>query len=189
MMVGALHHSLRKRLKSSEPLPPHGTVLCRAAGTVLTMADAYCRDGASFMGRGDLANGAACIAYALGWLDTGAYLGIVLAEGDGSVPLLEDRYEGAAEEFLARKTCRYEILLAEAIGAVVVAAEEESEVHEGAAALVGKAAGAHERGLERQRTGDLLNALVQFSYGHGWLDAGIRTGFLRIHGRRELFTI
>jgi len=28
-------------------------------------------------------------------------------------------------------------------------------------------------------SGDLVNALVCFSYGHGWLDAGVRVGALK----------
>jgi uncharacterized protein len=34
-------------------------------------------------------------------------------------------------------------------------------------------------GLHFQAVGDLVNALVCFSYGHGWLDAGVRVGALR----------
>jgi uncharacterized protein len=34
-------------------------------------------------------------------------------------------------------------------------------------------------GLHFRATGDLVNALVCFSYGHGWLDAGVRVGALR----------
>ncbi|MDD1725695.1 MAG: DUF357 domain-containing protein [Euryarchaeota archaeon] len=34
-------------------------------------------------------------------------------------------------------------------------------------------------GLHFRAIGDLVNALVCFSYGHGWLDAGVRVGALR----------
>jgi uncharacterized protein len=34
-------------------------------------------------------------------------------------------------------------------------------------------------GLHFRALGDLVNALVCFSYGHGWLDAGVRIGALR----------
>ena len=34
-------------------------------------------------------------------------------------------------------------------------------------------------GLHFRALGDLVNALVCFSYGHGWLDAGVRVGALR----------
>ncbi len=37
----------------------------------------------------------------------------------------------------------------------------------------------YEDGIYFQRMGDLINALVCFSYGHGWLDAGIRIGALK----------
>ncbi len=36
----------------------------------------------------------------------------------------------------------------------------------------------YEDGAHFQKVGDLVNALVCFSYGHGWLDAGIRIGAL-----------
>ena len=36
---------------------------------------------------------------------------------------------------------------------------------------------------------DLINALVLFSYGYGWLDCGVRAGLFSIHGDRHLFTI
>ncbi len=34
-------------------------------------------------------------------------------------------------------------------------------------------------GLHFRAIGDLVNALVCFSYGHGWLDAGVRVGALQ----------
>ena len=37
----------------------------------------------------------------------------------------------------------------------------------------------YEDGLHFRAIGDLVNALVCFSYGYGWLDAGVRVGALR----------
>jgi len=36
----------------------------------------------------------------------------------------------------------------------------------------------YEDGVYFRTSGDLVNALVCFSYGHGWLDAGVRVGAL-----------
>ncbi len=33
------------------------------------------------------------------------------------------------------------------------------------------------------------DALASFSYGHGWLDAGVTAGFFRIVAQRDLFTV
>jgi hypothetical protein len=33
------------------------------------------------------------------------------------------------------------------------------------------------------------DALACFSYGHGWLDAAIRAGLIRITGNREIFAV
>ena len=37
----------------------------------------------------------------------------------------------------------------------------------------------YEDGVYFLTSGDLVNALVCFSYGHGWLDAGVRVGALK----------
>ena len=33
------------------------------------------------------------------------------------------------------------------------------------------------------------DALASFSYGHGWLDAGVTAGFFHILAERDLFTV
>ncbi|MGA9079113.1 MAG: DUF357 domain-containing protein [Halobacteriota archaeon] len=38
-------------------------------------------------------------------------------------------------------------------------------------------------GVYFRTSGDLVNALVCFSYGHGWLDAGVRVGALQVQQR------
>jgi hypothetical protein len=38
-------------------------------------------------------------------------------------------------------------------------------------------------GVYFRKSGDLVNALVCFSYGHGWLDAGVRVGALKAQKR------
>jgi hypothetical protein len=41
----------------------------------------------------------------------------------------------------------------------------------------------YEDGVYFWTSGDLVNALVCFSYGHGWLDAGVRVGALKAQQR------
>jgi uncharacterized protein len=41
----------------------------------------------------------------------------------------------------------------------------------------------YEDGVYFRKNGDLVNALVCFSYGHGWLDAGVRVGALKAQQR------
>jgi len=41
----------------------------------------------------------------------------------------------------------------------------------------------YEDGVYFRKSGDLVNALVCFSYGHGWLDAGVRVGALKAQQR------
>jgi hypothetical protein len=41
----------------------------------------------------------------------------------------------------------------------------------------------YEDGVYFRTSGDLVNALVCFSYGHGWLDAGVRVGALQVQQR------
>jgi len=41
----------------------------------------------------------------------------------------------------------------------------------------------YEDGVFFRTSGDLINALVCFSYGHGWFDAGIRVGALKAQQR------
>jgi hypothetical protein len=40
--------------------------------------------------------------------------------------------------------------------------------------------------LDKNREED---ALAGFSYGHGWLDAGVRAGLFTVNAERDLFTI
>ncbi len=41
-------------------------------------------------------------------------------------------------------------------------------------------------GVHFLETGDLVNALVCFSYGHAWLDAGVRLGVFTVT-KKDLF--
>jgi hypothetical protein len=44
-------------------------------------------------------------------------------------------------------------------------------------------------GRHFRASGDPVNALASFSYGYGWLDAGVRMGLFTVPDDTELFTI
>ena len=87
-------------------------------------------------------------------------------------------------EYLWTKTLEYEALLAsalEAAGAADGQAAAAAECLEMAEAYL-------DDGRHFLEGDDLANALAAFAYGHGWLDAGVRTGVLTADDP-ELFTI
>lgn len=83
---------------------------------------------------------------------------------------------------IEEKTDRYEELLDEALSAAEPSGDGADDCLEMAESYL--ADGRHFR-----EQGDLVNALASFSYGHGWLDAGARTGVLSVPREGELFTV
>jgi len=81
---------------------------------------------------------------------------------------------------LAEKVDRYERLLAEAVAAAETAAPAETPLGEAAADCTGMAASYLDDGRHFRASGDPVNALAAFSYGHAWLDCGVRIGLLAI---------
>ncbi len=73
------------------------------------------------------------------------------------------------------KVVRYEAMLRAALDRAELV-EDQKHSQE----LMIMARSYYKDGLYFQRTGDLINALICFSYGHGWLDAGIRIGALKV---------
>ena len=78
------------------------------------------------------------------------------------------------EHRLEAKTAQYEALLADALDVVHLPAKDQeigAEVLEMATAYL-------DDGRHFLEHDDAINALAAFSYGHGWIDAGIRCGVL-----------
>jgi uncharacterized protein len=90
---------------------------------------------------------------------------------------------------LEEKTDRYEALLADALDAAEPAAPEGTMLAEGAAECLEMARSYLEDGRHFRESGDPVNALASFSYGHGWLDAGARLGVLSVPREGHLFTL
>jgi len=89
---------------------------------------------------------------------------------------------------LIEKTDRYERMLADAL--------DEAEIRPPAGTPLGTAAAECREmaesylddGRHFRRTDDPVNALAAFSYGYGWLDAGVRMGLFAVPEGTELFT-
>lgn len=90
---------------------------------------------------------------------------------------------------IAEKTDRYEGLLAEALAAAEVTAPSDTPLGEAAGEFEEMARSYLEDGRHFRETGDLVNALAAFSYGHAWLDAGARIGLFDVPEDGHLFTV
>jgi uncharacterized protein len=166
-----------------------GTPLHHAAQEVLEMARAYCNDGWEFFGRGDLVNALAAFTYAMGWMDAGCSLGMIMSIERCSLPRLDGEIPAAEALRLTEKTDRYHQLLEHAIELIGPAPDPASILHQSALDFQKSACTSLQDGVAREQSGDQMNALSCFSYGFAWLDTGVRIGLFCIAQERELFTI
>ncbi|MDD1721419.1 MAG: DUF357 domain-containing protein [Euryarchaeota archaeon] len=72
------------------------------------------------------------------------------------------------------KVTRYEMMLRTALARAEIVEDQKYSND-----FMTMAQSYYEDGIHFQKVDDLINALVCFSYGHGWLDAGIRVGALK----------
>jgi len=89
---------------------------------------------------------------------------------------------------LTEKTDRYERMLADALEEAERTAPEGTPLGEAAADCREMAESYLRDGRHFREEDDLVNALASFSYGYGWLDAGVRMGLFSIPDETELFT-
>jgi len=89
---------------------------------------------------------------------------------------------------LEEKTDRYERMLADALAVADVAAPPETPLGDAAADCQEMAVSYLDDGRHFRAEGDLVNALAAFSYGYGWLDAGVRMGLFAVPEDTDLFT-
>lgn len=90
---------------------------------------------------------------------------------------------------LEEKTDQYEGLLADALDAAEPAAPAGTPLAEAADDCLEMARSYLDDGRHFRESGDPVNALASFSYGHGWLDAGARLGVLSVPSEGHLFTV
>lgn len=89
---------------------------------------------------------------------------------------------------LEQKVKRYEELLNKALGAFEITPQENTHLRQVAKDFSTMAGSYHDDGVHFIEKGDLVNALACFSYGHAWLDAGVKLGVFRVSDE-ALFTI
>ncbi len=89
---------------------------------------------------------------------------------------------------LTEKTDRYEQMLADALDEADRTAPEGTPLGQAAVDCREMADSYLKDGRHFRENGDLVNALASFSYGYGWLDAGVRMGLFSIPEDTELFT-
>ncbi|MGQ4555625.1 DUF357 domain-containing protein [Halobellus sp. GM3] len=89
---------------------------------------------------------------------------------------------------LIEKTDRYEGMFADALAEAEIAVPESTPLGEAAAEIREMARSYLEDGRHFRENDDPVNALASFSYGYGWLDAGVRIGLFEIPDETHLFT-
>jgi hypothetical protein len=193
MLIAACWDLLSAELDAVSLAPPGGTPLGALAGTVRDMARAYADDGSVFFREGDLVNALAAYYYGSGWLHFGLAYGLLFLpdKTPAACP-----FAGRAETLppalavkLDEKTRRYSRLLDTACASVVPAPEPETAGGMFARRVILVGTCYARGGRDSLLAGAAEEALARFSYGHGWLDAGVRAGLLALTGNRDIFTI
>ena len=171
---------------------PAGSPCGRTGQSVLRMAAAYESDGRTFLKTGDPVNAMAAFLYGLGWLHCGTASGLLVSAGNsrgcpftGTFEPVPASQDGKLEE----KTGRYARLLETAIASVAPAPDPGTSVHAFAVQVRFISSLYLIRGNMLAAAGDREEALACFSYGHGWLDAGVGAGLFSILAHREIFTV
>jgi hypothetical protein len=190
MSIQALGEALWDKTEKVRPAVSRSGYYYALYHEIIEMAGAYASDGFRFYEEGDTVNALAAITYGFGWLDCGCLLGIFNEiEALDELPLIEEKTAPKLESHLKEKTTRYHRMLTTALESVAINPEEESPVHEASEIVLFKAERYLHKAEKTMKTGNLLQALGELSYGYGFLDAGIRAGLLRVKKNRHLFTI
>jgi uncharacterized protein len=190
MNIPECQHILAGSLAQARSTVPDETPLGQAAAAVLTMASAYESDGRAFFSQGDQVNALAAYWYGFGWLHGGIALGL-LTTGAPGCPFTSaiDAIPATHREKRDEKTTRYLRLLDTAIRSVSCAPDPSTPACRFAEHVLCIAGAYRERGRLRMAAGQAEDALACFSYGHGWLDAGVQAGLFVILANREIFTV
>lgn len=89
---------------------------------------------------------------------------------------------------LDEKTDRYGEMLADALDAADPAVPPGTPLGEAAAEVLEMAESYLDDGRHFRANDDPVNALASYSYGYGWLDAGVRMGLFEVPAETDLFT-
>lgn len=90
---------------------------------------------------------------------------------------------------LTEKTDRYERMLADALDEAETRPPADTPLGAAAAECREMAASYLDDGRHFRANDDPVNALAAFSYGYGWLDAGVRIGLFAVPHETGLFTV
>jgi uncharacterized protein len=170
---------------------PEKTPLYRNAEAVLVMARAYESDGRTFLASDDPVNALASAWYGSGWLHFGSAYGLLEMNLPAGCPFLNP-CESLSPSFtgkLEEKTRRYLRLLDTARTSVECAGEPATAGYGFSEKILLIAALYAAQGAGYLRDGIYEDALACFSYGHGWLDAGVTAGLFTITDHHDLFTV
>jgi hypothetical protein len=170
---------------------PRKTSLCQSAEAVLIMARAYESDGRTFLLSGDPLNALASALYGSGWLHFGVTYGLLELSLPALCPFMspcESLLPSFAER-LEEKTRRYQKLLDTALASVECAGEPATASHGFSEKVLFITTLYAAQGAGYLRDGTYEDALACFSYGHGWLDAGVTVGLFVITDHHDLFTV
>ncbi|KQC03185.1 MAG: hypothetical protein APR53_01510 [Methanoculleus sp. SDB] len=190
MNLDELGRVFRQAVSASSVTVPERTLLHAAGCEILEMAAAYADDGQTFLTSGDAVNALASFAYGNGWLDAGRELGLIRSnQGGVTLPDASGTIPYDLHIHLHEKTGRYRRMLEKACCSVACAPEPQSPVYPGCDRILDVARRSYGGGCTFLEQGECANALASFSYGYGWLDAGVRCGLLWIERNRDLFTI
>jgi hypothetical protein len=80
---------------------------------------------------------------------------------------------------LKEKVERYELLFSQALETTKMTGRLKPELRSKGEEFFDMARSYFEDGTRFKEDGDMVNALVCFSYGHAWLDAGLRLGVFK----------
>ncbi|MCK9630489.1 MAG: DUF357 domain-containing protein [Methanoregula sp.] len=169
-----------------------GSPLWHTGQSVLRMASAYESDGRTFMTGEDPVNAMAAFLYGLGWLHCGIASGLLVRQEARNICPFTGTFERVPVDQSAKldeKTGRYAHLLTTAIDSVSTAPYRGTPAHAFAVQVTFIAGVYLARGNRVASDGSLEEALACFSYGHGWIDAGVQAGLFSIHAHHEIFTV
>jgi len=182
-LLAAQHHDTRIAI-------PKNTPLYSTASDLLGMVTAYLQDGNLFLASGDWVNALAGYYYAFGWHHFGIAHGFfyTLTPACPFTGTCEPAPAGLRDR-LEEKTKRYVRLIATARAGVAPAPEDGTMMGSAARSILLITTVYAEQARVYQACGRTEDALACASYGHGWLDAAVRAGLMRIISNRELFAL
>lgn len=190
MRVADCGHLLSGDLRSTHITAPEKTSLHATAEDILEMVTAYHHDGNTFLSQGDWVNALAAFCYGYGWLHFGATTGYFEMQS-GSCPVSTPFEQAPISQCgkLEEKTGRYARLLDTARSAVIASPAQGTVMHTAAECILAITAVYARQGGVFRSLGQPQDALACFSYGHGWLDAAVRSGIFSIVSDHDLFTV